>query len=146
MEVNILTAKTGEFAREEVTAKPEDFWDYYLTLLEVRQITHLTTREKRLMVYVLSQPDSADVSYFSGKQAKEVRIALGHTAQELSRMKRSLIVKGFLTEGDSKGEAWPSPSLKSLKSRSACASVSDGVARRRTEIAVAGRMVSTRCA
>ena len=110
MKVNILNGKTRNNSEIPMETTETDFWDFYIKLLNCKTSHQLNDKEIMIMVYILC--GEPRVSYFKGDRAQEIRDALRLTAPDLSRIKRSLVIKGFIKEdATEKANAVPIPSI-----------------------------------
>ncbi len=94
MKLNLLTAKQNEAAERPIEVTQEEFWDYYMKLLNVRNNFSLTEREIRVMAYVLSQ--DWEKSQFKGEEGDRLRERFRMLRPDLSKMKTQLTLKGFV--------------------------------------------------
>ena len=114
MKLNILTAKTGNYAEEPIILSKEDFWEYYLKLLNVRNNFTLIDREIKVMAYVLS--NDFNKSHFKGKEGEKLRETLKIKAPDLSKIKNQLIIKGYIADtGATRGDALPVNNIRNFQ-------------------------------
>lgn len=94
LRLNPLTAKQNDAAEKPVSVDQEEFWNYYMKILNVRNNFSLTDREVRIMAYVLAQ--DWERSHFKGKEGNALRERFRMLRPDLSKVKSQLILKGFI--------------------------------------------------
>lgn len=97
MELNILTGKTGQSAREPYKLEVEDFWRVYFRLLATIG-QHINSREEDVLAYILSRPSGVD--YFSSPHNKAMKSQLKLAASEVTRLKQSLQRKKIIDDNN----------------------------------------------
>ena len=107
LKLNLLTALKGDNAYKPLDVTEEDFWQYYLRLLNARKkVIDLTDREIRILSYILA--GDPNKSYFRSKEGKEIKRLFRLNRSGLSKMRSALIMKGYIQDtGGVRGDALP---------------------------------------
>lgn len=115
LKLNPLTGRKGASSEIPTSVTEEQFWRYYLMILMVRNSSLLLTfKEVEVLVFILS--GNPDRSYFRGSEASLIKEHFRMKKPDLSKMKKSLVVKGFVVEtGAVRGDALLINSLRKFQ-------------------------------
>jgi hypothetical protein len=116
MDINLMTAKTGELASEHLDINLQDFWRTYLILLATRKGETLFNEVQiELLVFLLM--GDVTVSYFEGENRKKLCRHLNVSSSQLVEISKKIVEEKMLVKPEKakRGKWFLSPSLLNFR-------------------------------
>jgi len=114
VKLSLITGKSGVGAEEPLEITEREYWDWYIRLLSINSKHDIKNKERSLLVEILNA--DPNVCYFRGDGAKFIKSQLDISSSDLSKLKDSLVLKGFLVEtGRVRGEAFLTNSIRNFQ-------------------------------
>lgn len=106
--IDLSNGATQDAAMVPSSQSFDDFCMLYLDLLGVARGSHLTGKEKEMLVYMMREPE---INFFAGDGKNRIMESLSLASTQLSNYKYSLARKGYV-DTPSRGVAYLVPTIQ----------------------------------